>query len=178
MFLGVLAGFGYAALAANRTRPWRIALLAACVAAILAEYRTRIELVPYANVAPPVYRMLSRQPRGVVSEIPVPLLHQLPGPDAEYAYFSTFHWFPMVNGYSGFYPPSYLERLERLRTFPSQSAMIQLKRDTVQYVILHASAYLPAEVVEIRSQLLRDGLVVEIGTFDAADGPAILYRMR
>lgn len=178
MFLGILAGFGYAALAANRPRRGRVALLVFCVAALLAEYRTRMELVPYLNVAPPIYRMLARQPPGVLAEFPLPRLHLLPGQDPEYAYLSTFHWFPIVNGYSGYYPSSYLERLERLRSFPSETAMLQLRHDTVRHVIVHSSAYTPEALNEIRAQILRDGLLVEIGTFDASDGPAFLYRMR
>jgi hypothetical protein len=178
LFLGVLAGYGYAALAENRTRRWRIALVAACVIAMLAEYRTRVTLVPFINVAPPIYRMLARFPRGVLAEFPVPRLNALPGNDAEYAYMSTFHWFPTVNGYSGFYPPSYLERLDRLRRFPAESAMNQLRRDTVQYVIVHAAAYPPTELNEIRARLRAEGQLVEIGSFEAADGPALLFRMR
>ena len=56
--------------------------------------------------------------------------------------------------------------------------MIQLRRDMVEYVILHHSTYAPAVLNEIRTQLAREGQVVEVGTFDAADGPATLYRMR
>ena len=178
MFLGILAGFGYAALAANRTRRWRMVLLGACGIALLAEYRTRVEVVPYTTAAPPIYRLLTRQPLGVLAEFPVPRLNLLPGPDPEYAYLSTFHWFPMVNGYSGFYPRSYLERIERLRTFPSQSAIVQLRRDTVAYVIVHGSAYEPAALNDLREQIAREAHLVEIGSFEAADGPAFLYRMR
>ena len=178
MFLAVLAGFGYAALVANRTRAWRAGLLAVCALAMLAEYRTRLELVPFPTEAPPVYRVLARQPRGVLAELPVPRVNALPGPDAAYAYLSTFHWFPTVNGYSGYYPQSYLERLERLRSFPSEQAMLQLKRDAVQYVILHTETYMGPELNELRARLVREGLLMEIGLFDAPDGPALLYRMR
>jgi hypothetical protein len=178
LFLGVLAGYGYAALVANRTRRVRIAVLAMCAVALLAEYRTSLTLVPVTNDAPPIYRVLAKLPRGVVAEFPVPRLDRLPGNDPEFAYLSTFHWFPMVNGYSGYYPPSYLDRLERLEDFPSERAMNQLRRDTVQYVILHTTPYNPTALNEIRSRIARDGQLVEIASFDAADGPALLYRMR
>ena len=178
MFVGILAGFGYAALAANRTRAWRAALLTVFVAAMLAEYRTRVALVPFVTEAPPLYRVLSRQPRGVVAEFPVPRINALPGPDAEYAYLSTFHWFPMVNGYSGFFPQSYLDRIERLQSFPGETSIRQLRRDTVQYVVLHTGAFKPAALNELREQIQQDGHLLEIGIFDAPDGPAVLYRMR
>ena len=178
MFLGVLAGYGYAALVSNRTRAVRLAVLALCAGAMLAEYRTNLHLVEYMNVAPPIYRMLARQPRGVVAEFPAPIISQLPGTDAEYAYLSTFHWFPLVNGYSGYYPPTYLERVERLVDFPSERAMNQLRRDHVHYVILHSARYPPAVLARMRSDIMRAGRLVEIAEFDAADGPAVLYRMR
>ncbi|HET7697258.1 MAG TPA: hypothetical protein VFK57_16210 [Vicinamibacterales bacterium] len=178
LFLGVLAGYGYAALAANRSRAQRIALFALLTAAVLAEYRTSLVLAEFPNEAPPIYRILSRQPRGVVAEFPVPGLRSLPGADAEYAYLSTFHWFPIVNGYSGYYPPSYLERIERLADFPSERALRQLKLDTVQYVIVHAAQYKPTDLNEIRARLQNGGQLLEVGSFEAPDGPAFLYRMR
>lgn len=178
MFLGILAGYGYAALAADRTRRWRTVLLGALALAILMEYRTRVELVPFTTTAPPIYRVLARLPPGVLAEFPVPRVNVLPGPDAEYSYLSTFHWFPLVNGYSGFYPPSYLARLERLQKFPSESSIVQLRRDTVGYVIVHGSAYEPSKLIAMREQIARDGQLIELGAFDAADGPAYLFRMR
>jgi len=74
--------------------------------------------VPYPNVPPPLYAWLAQQPRGVVAEFPMPVPEALPGDEARYAYMSTFHWMPGVNGYSGYYPPSYLTRIDRLREFP------------------------------------------------------------
>ena len=178
MFLGVLAGFGYAALAGARARRWRLGLLIACAIAMSLEYRTRTVLSEFPNEAPPVYRILARQPRGVVAEFPVPRADRLPGHDPAYAYMSTFHWFPLVNGYSGVYPESYLARLERLRSFPGETAMLQLKRDGVRYVILHGSAYSPAALTEMRTQIERDGGLVALGEFGGFGGPAFLYRMR
>ena len=178
LFLGVLAGYGYAALAANRARGIRLALLAVFTTALLAEYRTAVFLIPYVNEPPAVYRMLARQPRGVLAELPVPVLNQLPGADPEYAYLSTFHWFPLVNGYSGYHPPSYLDRLDRLIEFPSERSLRQLRADNVRYVILHAAKYSPTVLHEIRSRLLREGQLIEIAALDASDGPAFLYRLR
>jgi hypothetical protein len=178
LFLGVLAGHGYAAIAGGRSRRARAAVLTIAIAGLLVEYRTRVVLIEFTNVAPPVYRILARQPRGVVAELPAPRADRLPGPDPEYAYLSTFHWFPIVNGYSGYYPQSYLDRLDRLSTFPSERAMNQLRHDAVQYVILHATAYPPSQLNEIRSQIVRDGFLIELAPLEALDGPAYLYRMR
>src|SRR4029079_19104244 len=103
-------------------------LAGAAVLVLMAEYRTRLSLEPYANAAPAVYRFLAMQPPGIVCELPVPQPDSLPGHDAEFAYMSTFHWFPLVNGYSGSYPPSYLWRIDRLSDFPDSASIYQLDR--------------------------------------------------
>ena len=178
MFLGVLAAYGYQALVEGRAARARAVLVAALTLGLLAEYRAVFGLAAYANSAPPVYRVLAHQPRGVVAEFPVPRVDALPGDDAEYAYMSTFHWFPLVNGYSGNYPRSYLTRLERLRGFPDARAIDQLRRDSVSYVVIHGSSYPGAAFGELRARIDAVGALAELGSFDDAEGHAVLYRMR
>ena len=101
----------------------------------------------------------------------------VPGNEAEYAYLSTFHWLPLVNGYSGVYPPSYLARLGRLLDFPSERALAQLRRDHVTYVIVHGSAYPEAQFNDLRLRIQLGGALVELGAFDDAKGRAVLYRL-
>jgi hypothetical protein len=91
---------------------------------------------------------------------------------------STFHWFPLVNGYSGIYPPSYLARLERLRDFPDERSIVQLRRDNVAYVIMHGSSYPAPAFGELRGRIRDAGDLVELGAFDDAEGHAVLYRLR
>jgi hypothetical protein len=178
MFLGVLAAYGFRALVECRPRRFRITLLTVVALGLLVEYHATFALSPYVNSAPDVYRTLARQPRGVVAEFPVPRLDALPGDDAEYAYMSTFHWFPLVNGYSGTYPPSYLARLERLADFPGENSILQLRRDGVRYVIVHGAGYPPASFGQLHQRIETSNALVELGTFKDAEGPAVLYSMR
>ncbi len=178
LFLGVLAAYGYTALAWGRSLRIRAALLATLAAGLLVEYRTTPALAPFPNIAPPVYRILSKQPRGVVAEFPVPRLDALPGDEAQYGYMSTFHWFPLVNGYSGTYPASYLERLERLADFPSDRSLHQLRQDGARYVIVHGSSYPGVAFDELRMRIGLTGAFDEIGAFDDFEGHAVLYLMR
>jgi hypothetical protein len=178
MFLGVLAAYGYQALAEGRTKGTRAALAAALALGLLVEYHVQMVLAPYANVAPPVYRILAHQPPGVVAEFPVPRADSLPGDEAEYAYMSTFHWFPLVNGYSGVYPPSYLSRLGRLQSFPDERAMNQLRHDNVAYVIVHGSSYPEPAFGELRARINAAAALAELGSFDDAEGHAVLYHVR
>jgi hypothetical protein len=43
----------------------------------------------------------------------------------------------MVNGNSGFFPPSYVELLERERDFPTEAALNYLRSRGVQYLTMH-----------------------------------------
>jgi hypothetical protein len=177
MFVGILAAYGYQALAAGRSVAARAALAAALGCGLLLEYRVSLRLADYTNTPPPIYRLLATLPRGPLAELPCPRLDALPGRDPEYAYLSTFHWFPLVNGYSGVYPASYLARIEGLRTFPDDRSIDRLRRDGVRYVIVHASAYEP----EVRSSLehrLDRPEMIELGRFQDGSGTALLYRMR
>jgi hypothetical protein len=178
MFLGLLAAYGYHAIAASRSRVFRRVLVVSLALGLLVEYRVTLALTPYPTEPPPVYSMLARQARGVVAEFPAPRVDALPGDEARYAYMSTFHWFPLVNGYSGVYPPSYLSRLERLRNFPDRTSMIQLRRDGVRYLIVHAASYPADGFAELQARLRADVLLTELGRFDDGVGPAVLYQMR
>jgi hypothetical protein len=178
MFLGVLAAYGYQALVEGRAARIRAVVVTMLALGLLAEYRVSVGLTAYANAAPPIYQILAHQPRGVVAEFPVPRVDALPGDDAEYAYMSTFHWFPLVNGYSGIYPSSYLARLERLRGFPDERSLIQLRRDGVRYVIIHGSSYPGPAFAELRTRIEAAGALVEVGAFDDTEGHAVLYRVR
>jgi hypothetical protein len=175
-FLAILAAQGYARLhdavppAARRA----FAVVTSCV--LLLEYSVSpLQLVRYENTAPPVYEFLARLPSGVVTEFPVPLKNAVPGPDARYTYMSTFHWQKLVNGYSGYYPPSYLRRLDGLQSFPDASSLEILRRTGVNYVIVHLSSY------ESEKQLLLDlqanPALVVLGRLKDGQGTAIVYRL-
>ena len=65
-----------------------------------------------------------------------------------------------------------------MQWFPGETVIRQLKRDMVQYVIMHAAAYKPAALNNSETTSIQDGHLLEMGIFDAPDGPAVLYRMR
>jgi hypothetical protein len=178
LFLGVLAAYGYQALASGRARPIRIALAATLAAIVLAEYRVSLPLAEYPNAAPPVYRFLALLPRGVVAELPMPQPDTLPGRDAEYAYMSSFHWLPIVNGYSGSYPPSYLARLDQTRDFPDDRSLAQLRRDGVAYLVIHPAIYSPATWEALEARIDGNAAFTQLGRFDDADGTTLVYRLR
>lgn len=175
MFLSILAAYGYSFMVYASRPAVRVGLCAVLVAGMLTEYATTIHLADFPASAPAIYGVLARQPPGVVAEVPV----RAPGDmfEARAAYFSTFDWLPLVNGYSGNFPPSYLSRCERLAEFPADRALLQLRRDGVAYLVVHEASYSESRDREINATLLRAGMA-DLGTFDAGDGPARLYRVR
>src|SRR5205085_6808990 len=62
--------------------------------------------------------------------------------DATYMYYSTRHWKPVVNGYSGFAPASYLALRDRLRRFPDDAAIEALRQAGVTYLLVHSVFYI------------------------------------
>ena len=86
---------------------------------LMVEYRSRDRAGAFPSSSPAIYEILARQPRGVVAEFPAPRPSSLPGGDPGYAYMSTLHWFPLVNGYGGNYPVSVSVAVDALTGFPT-----------------------------------------------------------
>ena len=156
LFLGILAARGTAVLTAGAPQSMaRLVPALACVV-ILLEYRVGpLRLVEYHNEAPALYKVLARLPPGVLFEFPVPAPDSLPYLEPRFVYMSTFHWKPLLNGYSGFYPRSYLRRLDRASTFPDEESVASLGREGVRYIVVHDDA---GERVDIVERLTRLGV--------------------
>jgi hypothetical protein len=88
-----------------------------------------------------IYAWLASQPPTVVVEWPLPKPNSLGiTREPDYMYFSTSHWQPLVNGYSGRYPDSYIEFLHAVARFPDDRAISFLRRRRVRYVLLRRDA--------------------------------------
>lgn len=176
-FLSVLAAFGYAALTAETRPRVRKFLLAAAVVVLALEYRVRsINLIEFPNEPPPLYAWLAQQPPGVVAELPMP--KEVPGSDPRTSYLSTFHWQPIVNGYSGFVPNSYLDRLDDLKFFPDDRAIARLRRDNVRYLVVHLVEYWKDERIRTVQALTERHRLREIGRFHDGLGEAAVYFLQ
>jgi hypothetical protein len=149
MLISILAGFGVARIVVRvRRSGWAIPAVIALGLIVVLEslvrpmYLERVETRPGG-----VYRWLLAQPSGVVAEFPMPISGNKPiDPglyESRFAYNSTFHWRPLVNGYSGFWPSSYVELLRAAKDFPSDDALEALSAKGVEYLILHERFYGP-----------------------------------
>jgi hypothetical protein len=135
--LGALAARGCALLLMRVPAARRTAAAVTLAGLILLEYWSApLKLIWYPRKAA-LYEMLAALPPGNVLELPFPRLNTLPFHDSRYLYMSTFHWKPLVNGYSGYYPDSYIKRIIRLGTIPSSLAVAQMRADRIRYVVIH-----------------------------------------
>ncbi len=181
--LAVLSAFAVARVTAAWAQRWpgaRIAVPICCSFVILLESHSG--RMPYYHVppqVPAVYAWLARQPSTVVLELPVPSV-PLPGGshDAEYMYYSVFHWHRLLNGYSGFTPPSYIDLLDRLGGFPDRRSLAELRGRNVEYVVIHRRTYDPDRYGRLLFAIGQHDRDLEVvGGFPDPHDPAVVYRL-
>ena len=132
--LAVLAGFGAARLIESGRR-FKVARAAVLCAVILVEPRPPVAVEPLPAV-PEVYRALEGRPVRAIAVLP--MLHAVA---AQYVYYSTSHWLPMVNGYSGALPRAYRPVHFAVEHFPDDASLALLRAYGVSHVVLHEEFY-------------------------------------
>jgi hypothetical protein len=171
LFLAVGAGFG-AAIAERRfarfgALPWLLSLLLLAesfAAPILlngthaeAGYREPPPQVYTGNDVPAVYRFLATLPHPGTVVVEFPFGEA--GYEVRYMFYSTNHWHPLLNGYSGTFPLSYGVRSSVLR-HPLENpdlAWARLHEDGATHAVIHTSLYDTSEGMEIARWLVARG---------------------
>ena len=167
--LSVLGGYGAAVLAGSK---WGSRLLCAVAGMFLLEGTAVPFLVngvtppsgfhaPEARLyrparAPVIYHEAERVlGDGVLAELPL----GYPDFDLRAMYYSTVHWRPILNGYSGFYPPHYGQLAFALGELPRhpELSMKALKAAGATHVLVHEGAYLGNEGAQTSDALRRQG---------------------
>jgi hypothetical protein len=140
--MAFLSAFGLAVLRTKfESRPrLRSALTAAALFLVTAE-ALRIP-VPYSPPVemPGAYAVLKDEPGAVLLELPLYEPREI-ALNGRYMLFSTEHWRPIVNGYSGFLPRSYHEHLAALRSFPDDASLAYLRSIGVTHVAVHPGGF-------------------------------------
>jgi len=153
--LAILAAYGFLRLLRRiRSKPKKAIWSIAIIAALFAEFYSsplRHFKVPTGDKIPEVYKWLASQPNDfVIAEFPqLPSLSWLPEEKRleedplgfRYMYYSTYHWKKLVNGRSGFIPPTSAHITEALMRFPSRETVNMLRYLGVKYVLLHTDSY-------------------------------------
>ena len=146
LLLAVLAGLGVAALqrrllgSEQPGSPKRMrvggAIAIALVVIVNGEaFRAPIGFTWFDGV-PPVYDALIKDNAAVIVEAPFPMPQQW-FLNAPYMVNSTRHWRRMLNGYSGFRPPSYQQSFDAMTRFPADESLIALSALGVTHVVVH-----------------------------------------
>jgi hypothetical protein len=136
--LSVLAGFSVA----GWRRPGLARLVPAAAAAMMFAETLSIPIPLLAAPVRPVHTLefLATHPAAPVAHWPMPAAANIGSTwDPKYMYFSVYHWRPLLNGYSGYHPDSYLQFLRRTSAFPEPAAVAAMQRAGVRYLILHST---------------------------------------
>ena len=163
---GVLAALALTWLSA-RVRAFRPAGLALITIAVIESWVGPLQLAAAPEV-PAVYERLARMPRAGVAEFPYYRGSTERFLNTDYMLMSTFHWQPILNGYSDHFPPDYYTSRPVLDQFPSQAAVDLMREKGVRWVVVHYDRYSRARAAEIRIQLGSANL----GTRLVEDGPS------
>jgi hypothetical protein len=180
--LAVLAGYGAARISDRLTsRRTRRVVLTGIGVLILIEYMSRpIPLQPIPRGVPEVYADLLRD-RGDSPDAAIVEYPMSDHDDPTYMYYSTFHWQYLVNGYSGFFPPSYREMLAAAQSFPDAPFIDAIKARGVRYLLVHQERMIGTRYVRMILQLDRRSDLILIsrrpGERYGQHGEISLYRV-
>jgi hypothetical protein len=139
--MSVLAGIGLAQVRRRFGRPATASALAVA-AIVLANgeaLRAPLEYRRFTGV-PRVYALLADEPHVVLAEVPF-YPRQAVFENAEYVLNSTAHWQPLMNGYSGYTPASYVDYANVFWYFPRDYAIDAMKRAGVTHVMVHPERF-------------------------------------
>jgi len=141
LLLALWAGIGLASIVA-RLQPWAARLTGAgCVLLALVEvtpWHFRQARFAHEALAEPWLAWLRAQPDGAVAMVPPnPTWHVRDYVDTSlYMLQGLRHGHPIVNGYSGFFPPASDHMVLALREFPGTKSLEALRKGNVHYVVV------------------------------------------
>lgn len=145
--LSIIIGLSLAYILNRQRKLVQIGFTVVISVLILAEYPFPLpsKYVPRKEEFPATYTYISSLPDDAAI-IELPLYSWNMGSHAmdEFMreYYSTRHFHKMVNGYSGFSPPAWEKQaLDLMFNFPDENTIHNLKRQGVDYMILHKKEY-------------------------------------
>ena len=171
--LAVFTAIGAAALFERISYPRRRWAAAGIALLAIAELSTRIPYLPARDVPEP-YRVLARAHRGAVAEFPFYHRPEDRFRHTLYMLGSTWHWQPMINGYSDFVPPDFSEGAVRLAGFPSPEGFAWLRERRARYVVFHLGLYDVSSRESLRQRIAANAQFLEPRY---VEGSVLLYEI-
>lgn len=182
--LVLCVGLGFAVLLlqdwwrrAARSGPAGLAAAGTLLLLILADSWAAPLYYPDALPVPRVYHALARAPRGAVAEFPFFYRTLDFNRHGNYMLMSTYHWQPLINGYSDHYPKPFLDMLDVVKDFPTNpESFARLREHQARYVVMHLDWYEHRRRPEIE-QGLAHYVAQGVLRFVERDGDIALYEI-
>ena len=156
--VAILCAYGFLALLTFlsrwhlfRTSAARVVVAALTILMLTVEFRSSTRTLQPVMTKPdlaPEYSWLARQPpNSPTVELPITVQGQDtdPAEEATYAYASTFHWQPLVNGYTGHIPAESANLLLTASRLPASDAILAVANAGVHYIVVHLNRLSPIE---------------------------------
>ena len=179
MAIAALVAFGWSRLMRGRSPRLVSAITIVMALALLVEYRNRMDAwLTVPSKPAEVYQWLAAQPRSVVAEVPfarADALHSIF--DGLYMFNSTWHWQPIVNGYSGFFPKTFYELADNTVAFPDDRSIAYLKSRGVDLILVHASLMEREAFGDVTAALLARPDIQAMAQFEELGGPDVVFRL-
>ena len=177
--LVILAGLGVARIAARLGSRGRLLLVALVLIAAVVEARTIPVLASPRTSAAVVDTWLRHQPRSAIVELPLPAADRpFDIVEGRHMYDSIFHWQRLANGYSGFWPRSYLELLQQMRTFPDPSSVGYLQRLGIRFVVARSAlAASSTDFARLSDALGKCPELIFVGRIPEKDSESLVYEV-
>ena len=178
--LAVLAAFGAAWLLA-RTRAGRRPHLAGAVLTTMLMVEYASDLAPlhaWPQRSPLYATWLRQQPPGTVLDLPIARANALPHHEAEWSLYARYHGLPLVNGYSGYYPPDYIALLGQMVYFPNHVSLAMLRDRGVRYIVVHEDRYAPADFMTLDARLRRTPGIRAVGHVPDREFPTSIFILQ
>jgi hypothetical protein len=145
-----------------RDRRW-LTLVAALLLVEYASWHIPMVRMP---LEPPAYADVLRDN----GDNPTPAIFEFPvsaQDDPTYMYYSTFHWLHLVNGYSGFFPPSYIFLVNAVQQLPDNQSLHAIKSHGARYLLIHGERLFGSRYDELLAELKRRPELTFIGNSPA-----------
>jgi hypothetical protein len=179
MLLAVMAGYGVSKVVKRTNRAGRFTLVVIALAVMVLETRTLVPLTAVPIRPAGVDTWLRAQSPSVIVELPVPPPNQpFQESEGKPLYHSVFHWQKLVNGTSGFFPPSYLELLDHMRSFPDVESIRYLRVRGVRFIVVRQSMFEPTTFAHLADALDERSELWLAGRFPEPVGESRVYEVR
>jgi len=141
--LAVIAGFAVASIGRRRRWvPWALGILLACELAVWTPaWGWPSWPLQEALPVPKAYHLLAALPRGALVEFEFPYVRANFHNHTYAMFWSTYHWQPLVNGYTDLIPKDFEEIALPINAFPDPQSFEIMRKYQVRYVLWHTDAY-------------------------------------